>query len=138
MPDLWKLLSDLPGRPRTLFLIDGLGALLSLVLLLTVMTFYPSALGVPQDALVLFAIVAAALSLYSLSCSSLVRSNHRPFMTALAAANSTYCMMTLGALIHHRDQVTTFGYFFFCIELAIIAGLVSLEIAPPRERTART
>ncbi len=126
------MLATLPSRPRTLFLIDGAGALLSLVLLLVLLLPYHEALGLSQATLQLFAIIAAALAAFSLTCSRLATSNHRPFMAILATANASYCLLTLSALYLHRQRVTPLGLLYFTGEVAIIAGLVFLEIASAR------
>lgn len=126
------MLTTLPSRPRTLFLVDGLGALLSLVLLLGLLLPNHKALGLPEPLLQLFAIIAAALSAYSLTCSRLAPSNHRPLMAILATANASYCLLTLSALYLRRQRVTPLGLLYFTGEVAIIAGLVFLEIASAR------
>jgi len=71
---------------RRLFLIDGIGALVSAVMLGLVLTVWAPVFGMPRRVLIPLALVAAGFAIYSLTCS--VRTHDPKFLFAIAVANT--------------------------------------------------
>lgn len=109
-------------------MLDGCGALLSVLALVGVVIPFQPHFGLPSSLLWTFASVATGLAAYSLSCSQLLRDGFRPYLAGIACANSAYCLATISALLWHREAVTALAVIYFSLEAAIIAALVALEV----------
>ncbi len=107
--------------PRLLLLIDGLGALLTATLLMTL----PD-LGIPTATLRFLALAATVMSAYSLTCCLTWRTGP-PYLRAIATANTAYCLTTLSLLVWHRATLTWLGLVYFLLEFLIVSQMVRLE-----------
>jgi hypothetical protein len=72
---------------KFVFLIDGLGALVSALLLGVVLPFFQDHLGMPLPIFYGLAALAATFCIYSLSCFFLVRTHQRKWLQAVMLAN---------------------------------------------------
>lgn len=116
------------NHPRRLFLLDGIGALISAVLL----TQLPG-LGLPAATIRTLAGLASVCAAYSLTCAQFVTlGNYRPYLAAVALANTGYCVVTLGTLVRHRASVTPLGVTYLLLEILVISLLVCLEFRAVR------
>ena len=121
-------------KPRTLFLIDGSGALVTLISLLAIRQ-WNEFFGMPAHTLVYLAVVAGGFSVYSLSC-FLKFSEHWPlFLRAIAVANTCYCLATVTLLILHFEKLTSLGAAYFIGEIIIILALVFVEFKTASQTT---
>ncbi len=120
------------AAPRALFLLDGLGALLSAALLGLLLPRLGNLIGMPSSVLYPLAGAACLLSFTSLSCALVSPTRWRSFLFAIAGANLTYCALTLALLFRHRDSLHALDWIYFLGEMAIIVALASLEIAVAR------
>ncbi len=94
---------------RRLFLIDGIGAIVTALLLSQVLARYESVFGMPAQLLYILAGIAACFALYSLTCFWRVQDGGAPFLKAIAIANTLYCVATLGIVSYHFDTLTWLG-----------------------------
>lgn len=125
----------LTSNPRWVFLLDGCGALLTGALLIFVLVPLERHFGVPAEVLRPLAFAAGSFAVYSLGCFagfSRVGPRYRPFLGAIALANSVYCATTWAILMAHWDRVTSLGVAYFAVESAIVALVVALELATVR------
>ncbi|NOU33461.1 MAG: hypothetical protein HOO96_36660 [Polyangiaceae bacterium] len=133
------LVRALISNPRWVFLLDGCGALLTGGLLMFVLVPLERHFGVPAEVLRPLAFAAGVFALYSLGCFagfSRIAARYRPFLGAIALANSVYCATTWAILMAHRDRVTSLGVAYFAVESAIVALVVALEVATVRRPRA--
>lgn len=107
--------------PRLLLLVDGLGALLSALLLVAL-----PQLGIPAHTLRRLALAATVMASYSLTC-CLTHRTGRIYLGAIATANAVYCLTTIAVVIWHRTTLTPFGFLYFLGEIIIISQLIRLE-----------
>lgn len=114
-------------NPRIVFLIDGLGASFSAILLVLLLANYESIFGLPKKTIYLLSIPAFVLMVYSLSCYFLNLKKWKPYLKAVAVANSLYCILTLCSIIRHHETLTIIGLIYFIGEIAIISFLISIE-----------
>ncbi len=131
-----RLVRALTSNPRRVFLLDGCGALLTGALLLLVLMPLERHFGVPADVLRPLAFAAGAFALYSLGCFaafSRIGPRYRPFVAAIAVANTVYCATTWGILVAHRERVTTLAFAYFAVESAVVAAVVAIELAAVRQ-----
>ncbi|WP_436516934.1 hypothetical protein [Ekhidna sp. To15] len=113
---------------KHLFLIDGMGALVSAFFLGFILIRFQSLVGMPVEVLYPLAALALIFAIYSLSCYLLAPTNLHPFLKFIAIVNSFYCLATLGLVIWHYQLLTFLGFCYFFLEIVIIALLVSLEL----------
>lgn len=114
--------------PRTLFLIDALGALLSALLLGGVLVHWAAWLGLPKQLLYALSFIPILFAVYSFTCYRYLGSAAwQPFMRAIAVANILYCCLTLSILFFHTGKVTFWGWAYFLWEITVILVLARAE-----------
>lgn len=111
---------------RTVFLMDGLGAVASSAVMGLVLPPLSSRLGLPREILYSFAAAGAAFAVYSLSCYFLVRNLRRPLLAAIMLGNLIYCAMS-AALFFKVEGLTTWGRAYLVGEILVILGVVAIE-----------
>lgn len=113
---------------RQLFLLDGLGALVSAFFLGYVLVQWEAFFGMPREALYYLAGLAGLFALYSLTCYFLGPRPLRRYLRFIAGLNLLYCFLTLGLVIHHYPSLSFWGRAYFILEIGIILGLVYGEL----------
>jgi hypothetical protein len=122
-----RLTNALLEEPKRLFLIDSLGAGLTVFMLLGVLLPFEQYIGMPPPVLRLLAVPASVFALYSVCCYWLARTRWQPFMRIIAVANLVYCCVTAGLIIRFYNQLTTLGVAYFALEISIVCVLVWIE-----------
>lgn len=115
-------------QPRTLFLIDGLGAMLTAGLLLGQLSNFEGFFGVPRQQLYILAAIAGIFALYSMTCYVVSPASWKLFLKMIALANLAYCVFTLVMVFFFSGDVTAWGMAYFVGEAMIVGGLVFLEL----------
>ncbi|MEW7290649.1 hypothetical protein [Aquimarina sp. 2304DJ70-9] len=116
------------SSPNKLFLIDGLGALLTAFLLGVVLTTWEDCFGMPSKILYTLSIVALIYALYSISCYFLTIKNWKPYLRGIAIANLMYCCLTIGLVVYFYHNLTGIGVLYFLLEVAVILILIGVEL----------
>ncbi|MDP3275724.1 MAG: hypothetical protein Q8Q09_11050 [Deltaproteobacteria bacterium] len=119
-----------PLTVERLFLLDGLGAVVTAVLLGTLLTTFEPWFGMPKHILLPLSVVAACFAVYSLTCR--VRAAGAPWLLGIAAANALYCVCTLSLVFWLRSSLTWLGVAYFVGEIAVISTLVIVELSVAR------
>jgi hypothetical protein len=132
----------LARHPRRLFLVDGAGASLTAVCVGLVLPSLPGAVGMPVVVLRSMALAASLLALTSLGCAWAGPRPWARWLRALAAMNTSYCLVTLVCLMHFRTRLRALDWIYFVAEILVVSALVALELrvaartsnapAPPR------
>lgn len=117
----------LAGKPKTLFLIDSLGALLTAFFLFIVLRNFNEYFGMPKTILIYLAGIAACFCIYSTCCFFFLTKYWTPFINGISVANLLFCTATMALLIIYYAQLTIIGTTYFLLEIAIILGIVYLE-----------
>lgn len=115
------------ARPRRLFLVDGAGALVSAFLLGLVLARLDFLFGIPARHLYLLAL----LPLVFAACDLLfffAAGRTALFLRVMAVLNLSYCLLSAGFAVFHRDTMTTLGWTYLLAEWLIVALLAALEI----------
>ena len=115
-------------KPRTLFLIDGLGAFVTALLLLGFVRQFDAFFGIPKSEVTCLALIAVCFCIYSTTCYFLLKRGLSSFMRFIAIVNLLYCTLTIGLLIKNASTVTILGTTYFLIEIVIICGLSYIEL----------
>lgn len=116
------------SQPKTIFLIDSLGAWLSAFFLFAVLRPYHELVGLPENVLALLAGIAISLSVFSLSAYFWARTKWRVFLGTVALMNTLYVLFTLVILVIHRETLSLWGLLYFIGELFIVLTLIGVEI----------
>lgn len=127
------LCSYLARMPKTIFLIDGLGALLTAFLLFVVLRSFNEYFGISKEILNYLSAIAAGLCIYSTLCFLFLKANWTPFIRIIAFANLFYCIITVGLLMIYCSLITTAGITYFFVEMVIICGLSYAELNVAKE-----
>ncbi|MEM6271561.1 MAG: hypothetical protein AAF998_19145 [Bacteroidota bacterium] len=112
---------------KKLFLIDGMGAIITALMLSHVLARLESFFGMPRQILFILAGIAAGFAVYSILCHFLVRENWRPFLRGIATANIAYCIVTFGLVVYLFDTLTYLGIAYFIGEIILVVGLARFE-----------
>lgn len=112
---------------RQLFLIDGIGAMVTAVLLSQVLARFESVFGMPSTILYALASLAVGFAVYSFTCYWLLKKNWKPYLKGIAIANMIYSLTTLGLIVYLNESLTYLGLIYFIGEIIIILFLASWE-----------
>jgi len=123
-----RIIKALTLKSKTVFLIDGLGATLTTILLIAVLKTFNQCFGMPRKTLTILSILALILAIYSFSCFAFSHNNPQKLLRPIIVANLTYCILTLGLVIYFYNKLTILGLAYFVGEILIICGLVYIEL----------
>lgn len=122
------MLDKLARHPRTLFLIDGLGALLTAVLLFALLGTFDEYFGMPRGPLLFLSAIALAFCAYSMCCFFFIGRSWQPFLLIISIANLLYCLLTSCLVVYYYSQLTGLGLAYFIVEMVIVCGLALVEM----------
>lgn len=128
-----KVIKQFSSAPKKLFLIDSIGAFTTAFLLYVVLRNFHEYFGMPAMILTYLAVIAVIFCIYSMVCFLVITTHWTPFIWVISIANLLYCLLTFGLLLLYAPQLTTFGIAYFLGEIAIIAGLVYVELNVVKE-----
>ena len=112
---------------RNIFLLDGLGAVVSCLFLGLVLPALQPYIGMPLFVLYGLAALAFSFALYSLSCYYFADHNNPKWLLGIITLNLSYCLLSLILLMRFWGLLTPFGATYFIAEKLIVLGIVSLE-----------
>lgn len=123
-----RFIAQFIRKPKTIFLVDGLGAFATASILFLIQWRFQDHFGMPSEILSLLSLIAFAFAIYSISCLLFLNGNWRIFLKAIMTANLLYCCLTTGLVIDYYSTLTTVGLTYFLAEIAVIAGLFYIEL----------
>ncbi|MBK8448953.1 MAG: hypothetical protein IPO78_03810 [Saprospiraceae bacterium] len=123
-----SILRKLARNPKTLFLVDGLGALLTAFFLFVILMPFNKYFGMPLDVLKYLAILAGMFCIYSFACFFFLSDNWHAFLFAISIANLLYCCLTISLVIYYYQRLTILSLTYFLVEVILVSGLIWLEI----------
>ena len=116
------------NKVKRIFLIDGLGALVSTFLLGFVLVRYETYFGMPVKMLQLLALIAFFLAVFSLTCFIKTPKKWGIYLRIVGKANFAYCLLTLTLVFYHFDRLTWLGVSYFIAEILILLLLIRVEL----------
>lgn len=125
---LKNIIQQASKQPIQLFLIDGIGAVITGLLTGLVLTYFESFFGMPKLVLIPLALVAFIFAIYSFTCYFTIKKHWRFYLKIIAIANFLYCCVTFGFGIIYFNQLTIFGVLYFIGEIIIVLTLVTIEL----------
>ena len=121
-------LNRLMNQPKKIFLLDGVGALVSAFFLGVVLVRFENLIGMPLNVLYLLAIIPCFFAVYSFYCHFVLKNNWSVFLKIIAVANLSYCILTIGLLFVYYQSLSVLGLLYFLVEQMLIGILIALEL----------
>ena len=115
-------------KPKMLFLIDSIGALLTTFFLLLIWSNFSEYFGMPKAVLGCLFVFAACLYIYSTTCYLALKQHWIAFIIGISTANLLYCILTMSLVILYAPILTSIGKSYFLVEVAVIFGLIYVEL----------
>ena len=109
---------------RTIFLLDGAGAILSIGLLGVVHPAIQPWIGMPLHILYLLTAWASCSLLYDAFCFWFADHRNPRWLRGIMAANTLYCCLTGVLIVVHLNVLTPWGVAYFVSEMPVLLGLV--------------
>lgn len=131
-----SLIETFTNKPKKIFLVDGLGAVLTAFLLVVFLIRYVDVFGMPQKPLYFLSIIAVMYAIYSFCCYFFIGNRWRSYLKLIAFANLLYCCVTISLVIYFYSSVTIFGLIYFFAELIVIGCLVTIELMTASRHSA--
>jgi len=113
--------------PKALFLIDGLGAIVTAFFLRVVLVKMNHLIGMNIPTLELLFTVAVFLAFFSLTNYFLNPTNWQSRLKFIAFMNFFYAIASAGLLIFYRQEILPLGYLYFIVEILIILFIARIE-----------
>lgn len=123
-----SLIETFAIHPQKLFLVDGMGALLTAFLTVVLLIRYTAFFGMPQQPLYILTIIAILFAVYSFSNYFFLSKRWRLYLKLIAVANLLYGCATITLMIYFNSRITIFGWIYFLVELLVIGSLTTIEI----------
>ncbi|RIW17405.1 hypothetical protein D0X99_06665 [Algoriphagus lacus] len=124
-----SILDYFSGKPKSLFLLDGLGAALTAFSLFFVVRPYHDYVGMPANMLTYLSAFGLVYSVYSMSCCFFLKGCWTPYLRIIGISNSLYCLLIMTMLYAYSNSLTPLGLAYFLVEILIIGLLVYLELS---------
>lgn len=115
-------------NPKRLFLLDGLGALLSALFLGVLLANFEEMFGMPPNVLYRLSLLACVFAVYSLWCSFFAVGKWSLLLRVIAIANLLYCCLTIGCVVVFSQHLTLLGIVYFVLEVMVIGVLITIEL----------
>ena len=104
---------------HNIFLVDAIGAFISIILLCVIYLF-DDFFGMPRNVMLVFIGIAFFLFIYSATIYWLKPLNWQVYLKIVAFLNASYCLFTAFQIIRNIDTLTLYGYIYFIAEILVI------------------
>lgn len=121
---LQRFLSD---SPKTVFLIDAIGAMFSAFLLGYVLPYLNEYFLMPEKALIFLAVIPVFFAIFSFYNYFYFNSRWSSNLKMIAFLNWLYCLISLCCLIYFFKYLSIWDWFYFISELMIVLFLAYIE-----------
>ncbi len=132
-----NILDYFSGKPKSLFLLDGLGAGLTTFSLFLILRFYSGYFGMPANILTCLFIIGLVYCAYSMACYFLLKGRWPAYLRIIGVGNFAYCMLTITFLYSYYNSLTRIGLAYFMAEVLIIMVLAAVEFSVANRLRAR-
>lgn len=111
-----------------MLLIDGFGAIISAIMLGTVLPDFQSYVGMPLRELYVLAAIPVAFAIYDFVCLGFFKNDSHLHLKRIAYANIGYCLLSLVMITLHFKALTLLGLTYFGTEILTLVILVKIEL----------
>ena len=112
---------------KTVFLFDGVGALMSALILGVVLPAYQEFIGMPAHILYVLCSAPAVFSIYDFYAFKYAEHEDPKWFKRMIIANVSYCVVAGFLFVRHFGDLTGWGVAFFLGEQAVLMALVYYE-----------
>lgn len=116
-------------KPKTLFLVDGLGAVLTTFFLFFVLRPYYDYFGMSANILTYLSVIGLVYCAFSISCFFLLKKDWSPYLRIIGISNFLYCILTMNLLYAYYNGLTLIGLTYFLAEILVIIILAFIELS---------
>lgn len=124
---LKKALNWTTKNPKRIFIIDGIGALLSAILLGIVLVRLEIYFGIPKATLFILALFPCLFAVYDLYSYCIVKNKINLYLKGIAGINTAYCFISIALTMQHSEKITLLGWMYLLIEITIVCTLAYIE-----------
>ncbi len=125
---LQQTIASLSQHPKRLFLIDGLGALLSAVMLGVILVQLESMVGIPYSTLCFLSALPAGFAAYDMVCYLMNTNKQGILLKVIASLNIIYACISISYAFYHFSTITALGWIYIILEIFIIVILAGIEL----------
>ena len=125
-------------KPRTVFLLDAIGAATSAFLLGVVLVHFQSFFGIPINVLYILAVVPLGFVIYDIAVMVTQPEKYSFLLTGIAVLNISYCILSLSLIGMHWQSATVFGWLYIIGEIMIVMSLAIFQLNVARLLKSRT
>lgn len=125
---LEKIITKFYENPKRLFLIDGIGAVVSAFLLGVVLVKFENVFGIPTSTLYLLAIFPVFFTMFDFYSYRKENDKLNKLLKSIAIMNLCYCLLSIGFAFFHYKTITSLGWAYVIIEVIIITVLAIIEL----------
>lgn len=120
-------LEKLIPSPRMAFLVDSIGAILTVFFLIVILARLEEIFGMPKQILYYLASIASIFVVFSMICCVANFDNLPQYLKVIMIANLVYFCLTIIAVIYFFNSLTILGILYFLIEILFIIAVVLIE-----------
>lgn len=136
MPMTPALIDRLARAPRTLFVIDGVGALVTALSVGVVLPMLGEHIGMPRPVLRALALTGVVFAAYSLTCAATLPRRWPAYLQGIALANASYCVATAAVLVRFSATLHVLDWLYFVGEIVVVGTLAAMELRVARAADA--
>jgi hypothetical protein len=125
IPD--RIIQSAAKNPKALFVIDCVGALISVFLLAVVLPRFEALFGIPRATLFFLALFPCLFAVYDLNCFISVGRNPGRYLKIIAIMNFGYCIISLITAMYQYNDITLFGWLYIVGEVMLVVVLAVIE-----------
>lgn len=120
-------------KPKQLFLVDAIGALLSAFLLGVVLVEMEQYFGIPPSTLYFLASIPCVFAVFDIYCIISISKNSGTFLKFIAIANLMYCALSISLAFTHIEVITYLGWIYIVGEVLLVSFLAYVELVISRK-----
>lgn len=112
---------------KKIFLIDSLGAIISVIILL-IIPLFERQFGISRNLTLILIPLPILFSIFSFLSYKLDNENWKKLLKIIATANLFYCCLTLYLTLTNFDSLKNLGITYFVVEIFIMVLLAFFEL----------
>ncbi len=115
------------SNPRRLFIVDGVGAVVSSFMLGIVLVLLNSYIGIPKKALFFLAVFPVIFGLVDLYAYKQSAERWPALLKGIAIGNLMYCFVSVACACLHWESIKPLGWIYLVLEILILIVLLRVE-----------
>lgn len=115
-------------KQKIVFLIDGIGAFVSALLLFILLIFFQEETGIPVAVLKILIVVAVCYFCFSMFCYFVIQKTlARRMLKVLIVLNFLYCAASLAVVLFFWNELAVPGKIYLLLEVLVLLFLIHFE-----------